>query len=280
MTTSENYPVVFVSDEDYKKGVSILGLCTAYFNNINLYAYSLMSNHIHLLVSGTTDEIAEYFDMYRKILSRTGCGTSQKVILDLQEHLYEVSDDNYMRNVIAYIHRNAFVVNPDYTPFSYPWSSGMFCFNPEALKYVAVSRKILRIAEMRRISKSRKFDDLDASNLYEVDGCICGASFCRIDVVEGLFLNAREYFYRLSRNIEATSNIAKQIGEKIILSDSEIYGLVCKLSNQNYGGLKPADLSPHIKLELAKKLHYEYNSSSKQLARIFKIDESLISVII
>ena len=59
--TPENHPVVFSSDEQFKAGMSILALCARMFDDVRIYAFQLMSNHIHLVVGGDRLRIQEFF---------------------------------------------------------------------------------------------------------------------------------------------------------------------------------------------------------------------------
>lgn len=43
--------------------------------------------------------------------------------------LKSVCDLRTLRNTIVYVNRNGYVVNPAYTPFSYPWGTGRYYFN-------------------------------------------------------------------------------------------------------------------------------------------------------
>ena len=68
--TPENYPVVFSTDEQFKAGMTILAVCAKMYPEIKIYAFQLMSNHIHLVVGGDRQTIQEFFAYYVERLGR------------------------------------------------------------------------------------------------------------------------------------------------------------------------------------------------------------------
>lgn len=59
--TPENHPVVFSTDEQFKAGMTILAVCIKMFPDIRVYAFQLMSNHIHLVIGGDKKRIQDFF---------------------------------------------------------------------------------------------------------------------------------------------------------------------------------------------------------------------------
>lgn len=123
---------------------------------------------------------------------------------------------------------------------------------------------------MREFLRSRKA--YYRTDLKTLDGYVSPMSFCRIDIAERLFVSPRDYFHRISHNIESSKEIASEIGERLYYDDSDLYLAVINLCRTKYKKDSIALLGREEKIELAKVIKYEYNASNKQICRMLKID--------
>ena len=85
-----------------------------------------------------------------------------------------------------------------------------------------------------------------------------------------MFRDAHNYFFKISKNIENYRDIAVLIGEQLYYSDDDLFSVVCKISDEQYKVKNPSQLPKSDKLELAKKMHYDYNAGIKQISRMLK----------
>ena len=83
-----------------------------------------MNNHFHFVLQGTETEIVGFFQCIAKKLKHT-----VPLAGNLRLSLKPILDLGGMRNTIAYVNRNGYVADSNYTPFSYPWSTGWYFFN-------------------------------------------------------------------------------------------------------------------------------------------------------
>lgn len=270
--TPENHPISFKTESDYMTAMSVLAVCIGMHPEVKLYAFQLMSNHIHLVTSGPVSVIRSFFDYFvnriRKVLGNS---------VDLSGFtlkLFPVSDLYYLRNAIAYVNRNGFIVNNDVTPFSYPWGSSQYFFQPSARRYHETCGRAIGVATLRELMHSRACDHL--KDLKFIDGYISPLEFCHIEEAENIFRDAKQYFYIVARNIESSSEIAKSIGESIYYTDTDLYIAASKMAKELYGDHNPKILPPEAKLDMAKRLHFDYNAGDKQLNRILGIDLSIL----
>lgn len=270
--TPEDYPVIFTNDNDYRDAMSILALTAMSFPKVNVYAFQLMSNHIHLLSSGQLSDIQDFLDYFIARLKKHFCEAVD--IKTFQFKLFHIHNLDYLRNAIAYVNRNGFVVNDNATPFSYPWGTSAYFFQPLLRDYEKVSGTAIGTKRIRELMHSRYFDNYKDVN--ETGGYISPAVYCRISEAEQLFRNARQYFYYTSRNVEAHSEIAKTIGEALCYTDNDLCYIATKLAKRDYGADKILELNAAQKMTIAKLLHYEYNASDKQLQRVLKIPQDLL----
>lgn len=209
--------------------------------------------------------ISEHF-AYRKF---SHCGRAIKW-QDFCPKLRRLESLEDVRNVIIYDNRNGYLVQEDHTPFSYPWGANQYYFNPQAKEYATATAKNMAFRELRTLSGTHDGDKLEGIKSFH--GCDLPLVFCDIYAGESLFRSAKQYFERLSRNIEANADIAKEIGERLAYTDDELYAAISKISRKKYGSSQPSLVSAVDKVELAKTMRFDYNASSKQICRILKID--------
>ena len=133
MLRGNNRQDIFEDEEDYRRMLSCLrGLCERYDDNgtrlpslCTIYAYCLMSNHIHLLIQEREESIGDtikrlgvaYARYYNKKYNRNG-------------HLFQdrfrsepVNDMSYFLVLLRYIHQNPIKAGLTDNLNDYPWSS-------------------------------------------------------------------------------------------------------------------------------------------------------------
>lgn len=115
---------IYRDDNDYHAFISILRSGLEKYG-CKLHAYCLMTNHFHLLIETSDENIAKFM----KYLA--GCYAlyfNKKYLY--QGHLFEgrykaiiVKDDNYFLHTSRYIHLNPVKAGMVENPEDYPWSS-------------------------------------------------------------------------------------------------------------------------------------------------------------
>ena len=130
-TDGNTADIIFSSNEDFKSGMNILGVCCLRSPEIIVYTFTLMNNHLHIILSGDPQKCREMFDRFRLMLKRHFIRSGRVVNLKYFNcQLIPINSLQSLRNEIAYVNRNGFVVRPDCTPFSYPWGAGAAFFSP------------------------------------------------------------------------------------------------------------------------------------------------------
>ena len=56
------------------------------------------------------------------------------------------------------------------------------------------------------------------------------------------------------------------------MTDAEMYSAACVVAKQQYNISVPSLLPSEAKLEMARKLHFDYRAGNNQIRRILKID--------
>ena len=277
LCTPGNLEEVYCTDEDdFKFAVSNIAISAAE-SDVTVVTDAQMSNHLHTLLGGAKENcqkfLANYVDREKKYFESIDRQVNLGGLVCPEPIL--ITDIDMMRSEIVYINRNGYVPNPQYTPFSYPWSCGRVYFN-DALKLVrGIPYNSLAFREKRKLCRKR-VEQMPMS--YAVlDGMILQESYSFYQLGEKMFHDAHHYMSELSKNVEAYSEISKRLGDKIFMTDDEMYPAVKMLCIQKYNITQPANLPPNAKLEMARKMHYDYNATNSQIQRILKLPANVVT---
>ena len=273
--TPEQFEIIFATEDDFMAGMTLMAICSKAFPDIRILTFELMSNHVHATLVGLRERILAFFGMYGKHLSGYLHGIGRPVDLSSWEcQLREITDLNDLRTVIVYNNRNGYLVNPSVTPFSYPWGANRFFFNPELRGFHESSSTKLTVKEIRRVFKTRSLDMY--AGLSMVSGYASPIGFCEIETTERLFRDARQYFYKLSRDVESQKTISSELGSSVCFTDDELYSILLSKCRSEYNVRSLSMLTTDMKIELAKTLHFDYHANNKQVARILRLDLALV----
>ena len=263
--------ILFADEQDFRLGINSAALAKG---PVTLYSSTVMSNHLHDIGAGRQEDLLAYFER-RKTYIRRFLKERGRVV-DLQGFscsLIPIDSLRVLRAEIVYSHRNGYVVHPHQTPFSYPWSSGRYYFNP-GLEADGVRYSQLSYKEKRALCRGRA-QDLPGDWIIS-NGMISPQSFVDIKGGEGFFRDAHQYFNLLSKNYEAYSEVAKRLGDQVFLTDEELFSAVSSLCRKNFGQARPSLLAPDDKISVAREIKQRYNASNGQIRRMLRLDAGVV----
>ncbi|MCR5350904.1 MAG: hypothetical protein K6E35_00205 [Bacteroidales bacterium] len=279
--------IIFTDAEDFLLGITLLGICLAEFPRCRMLTFTLMSNHLHLILAGPHPDIIAFFERFKKRLGNYLSRKGRHCRLErFQAQTFQIPELQALRNELVYVNRNGYLVSPNCTPFSYRWGAGAFFFNPLAWMLPRRPFSALTIREQRAFCHSRTrslpahyqvLEHFQANEDAVPAPMLFPPSFCAIREAEGYFRDAHQYFRSLSRDQEAYSEIAKRLGDKVFLTDDELYGAITSLGMREFGIAQPSLLSSQQKIEMARKMHFDYNASTKQIQRILKLPAAVLN---
>ncbi|MGM9737290.1 MAG: hypothetical protein ACI3ZT_02630 [Candidatus Cryptobacteroides sp.] len=262
-TSGKETPVIFVSDGDMAFAMNLTAQAAALNRSVSIIAFEVMNNHFHFVINAQKENIPGFWSYFSKRLARF-FPQSRDITLNIKP----IDSLKSLRNTIVYTHRNGYVTNPDFTPFSYPWGSGRYYYND-----IPCGKPVSQI-------QMRQRRDLFHCRFPEIpDGWIIGnqfvlpTSYCSIQFGMSLFRDAHHYFSLVSKNIEAYSEIADGIDDGEFLTDSELFGKLASLLKSFYHASSTRELSRAQKLDIARKLHYEFRSSNGQIRRLLGLSQ-------
>jgi len=269
--------LIFSCQEEYEFGMNAVAMVSAEFRNVTIITYVVMSDHVHLILSGEREDVVKLFEALKRKLSNYFSRRGRHIEWEkfrIGEPI-EIKDLQMLRNEIAYVNRNGFVAVAAETPFSYRWGSGNLYFN--RIRHIDYGSflKDMTYREKRLMLKSG--DTAFPENWKVYKGVILPEYYCDITFGESVFRDGNHYFSAISKSFEAYSETAKRLSDRVFLSDSELYSAVLSEIWKRFAKKKTEQLSSTEKIEMARTMNSKYNASNEQIRRILNLDRAIIS---
>ena len=266
---------VNITPDDYDFSVNNLAISAAEAG-VTVVTDSHMTNHLHALLGCRREQCFAVEEAYLYRLKKHLLAKGRTVYLgDFRcDDPIPITDLAMARNEIVYIHRNRYVVDPSFTPFSDPWSGASIYFNLRPDETGRMEARELSFRAKRELCmRSKPF----LPDTYRIrDGRILSSSYLDYRLGESLFRDAHHYFSLLTKGVEAFSQVARRLGDRIVLTEDEMYQTVKQIANQQYCVKQATLLPPKAKNEVAKTMHFDYNASNSQIQRLLKLDLSFV----
>jgi len=268
-------PVLFGVKEDYVFMMNLICQSAVATDGMEIIAFEVMSNHLHIVVSGEELFARRFFAFLDKRLKRCAKSLTCKEIPSSFEARYkEIDSLQSLRNTIVYVNRNGFVTDRNYTPFTYPWGTGKYYFNGAGFGGVNTN---LNVNEMRRMFRGRAAIFPDT---YQVnDGYILPSSYCNLELGMSLFRDAHHYFFMVSKNVETYGELALELNDGEYLTDTELVSQLVKLLKIDYNVNSLRDLGKSQKYDIARRLRFEFRSSNEQIRRVLNLTSAEVNTI-
>ena len=264
------------TEEDFKTAMTALAVAAVLFKKVRIITFELMSNHIHMILNGEAEDCLELFERFKARLRRILKTNGRIINWDaFKADILPIETLNALRNEIIYANRNAFVANPQFTPFNYPWGGGCAFFQPYFNRLPAISLRELGFNKARELTHFREIRLIEDLKFF--GDIVFIPSFCKTDIGESMFRDARSYFNSLTRNAEAFSQIAQRLKDSVFLTDEEMYAAATMYAENTYGNRQLSLLNPEQKIQLSKELHFKYNASNQQIRRLLKLDIGILN---
>ena len=269
--------VLFRDDEERKAAINFIGILVKEVS-IDLLAFALMSNHFHFIFRGDEMDAIAFFQRLKERLSRFFSRNGRPGIMNqVTADVTCITSLKQLRDEIAYVIRNPYVVRTDVNPLAWLWCSGYLYFNPLLAYMITSPADELTYREKKAISHSRE-GRLPEGLLYR-DGMLLPESFVNYRLVEQLFPNSRKFTLWVFKNIEAQIEVANRLGEKPNLSDDDLIRTTFQLSRRHFGTPEIHSLDLQQKKELALILKNNYDASNGQIARCTRMDIQIVNAL-
>ena len=266
IVTTENLPwLLFACERDFMDGANMIAV-SVHELALRLLADVEMNNHLHFVFEGAYEQVLVFVERFRKMMSRYQLAKGNPSLNRWDIQIKSIDNLKYLRNALLYVFRNPSVAMRNCTPLGYKWSSAQLMFNENLYRYSqGVPYNSLTYREKRLIAHSR---ELILPDSYRVlDGMILRECFVDYKRAESFFESAHQFFYQLGRKVESDAETARWIGEKILLPNEDVFGIVSAWYNVQ----KTSLLSTNQRLEAARRMKAELMSNNKQIAQVLRI---------
>lgn len=263
-TSGKETPVLFVTHDDMAFVMNVIAL--TYFKwklDVKILAFAVMNNHFHFVICGNRDDAEEFFHHLKKKLKR-----SFPDIGALVPCLKPIDTLAGMRNCIAYIHRNGYVANPGFTPFSYPWGTGKYYFNQ-----IPSTGSFSEVGYTENRKMFRGCNEILPGYWQMTDGYIVPQCYCSLELGMSMFRDSHHYYFAVSRNVESYSELAVELDDDEFLTDQELFSQVGVIVREQYHLPLVRDLTRTQKYDLAKTLRFRFHSSNGQISRVLGLTQ-------
>ena len=268
--------LLFRDEEDYIYGMNTLALILLRFPRVAVYAFTLMSNHIHLLLGGPQEDCEAYYDavMHRlSLLLRRKYGLTGIVPFGEKYRTTVIVNglDHFIIEVL-YLLRNPFKAKICF-PGDYPWSSvGMYFSSRGRITGQRASTFTAR--ELRKILKT----NIRIPGTVEItaEGMII-PRFVAWKAVEKAFGGGEDEFLRkLMEPVEARHNQLSGLPMELKFSDQEIATRVQAICKNELHVDSHLQLPQKELFRLCRTLSLRFGTSPDQLQRVVGVDKAAL----
>ena len=181
---------LFHTPAQYAYGMILIGLLVLKYS-LKIYSFSLMPNHIHLVLCATGNACVEAFDYFRKkINERLVKDGYPPLPPDYGFNLAPITTEKQMRNNILYVDRNV-LEKQICVPGGYPWSSCYLQFGQVEGLLGGVRAGSMSQRHLRELTGSH--EEIPADWLFHPVVGLLPSSFVDNSMFHKLFRTPKEY---------------------------------------------------------------------------------------
>lgn len=266
--------LLFRTPEDYDYGVNTLAIATLQYP-VKLICYSLMNNHLHLLLMGKRQDCLDY---YFGVIRRLRIMLKQRyditgALSDETFDMSEVTDDWMFLNEIAYILRNPYKARMA-SPYAFAWNSADVYFNPWRENMRGIPFGTLKLKEKKALLQSH-FRVPD--HWEHVNGRILNRFFVEYSLVEKRVTDSVRFFDRIrSYDIESVIHTSHGLAETITYTDGEMLERIRVICEKEYHMTSWQLLDNKTLLVLARTLSRRYSTPKTQIGRLLGLSSEVL----
>lgn len=264
---------MFHTNEQFAFGVAGLALSTLKFG-VKIYAYELMPNHFHVLLSATGAKCLEtFYFLVRRINKKLKEGGFPCLPDDYWFKLVPVETKEQMRDLLVYLARNKYEKGVC-TPFGHLWGTGYLVYNQMAQLINGTKVSDLPVREVERLVGSR----IPLPSDWEIHPLlgVLPKSFVCTEKVLDLFPSVKEYVTRVVKQYESLVKIAETVGESVEWSAPEAKDLLYGLCDSMFPGKHLYDLTADEKGRIAVRADNQYHIPVPILSQLLKLSEHVV----
>lgn len=268
---------LFYTAAQYAYGMILMGLLALRFT-LTIYSFTLMPNHIHILMSGNGDACVEAFEYFkRKLSARLKADGYPPLPADYGFKLTPIEDEGQMRLAFLYLDRNAYEKNLS-VPGGYPWGCAYYHHSQLGMLFQGTKASELSQRNLIRITGSKA--SIPSEWVFHPLLGLLPDSYINNRLFHKLFPSPKDYESRLVKEYEAFAKLGQAIGETQEYSNAELKDIANTCSRSQFAGKAVFDLSHEEKCRLCSHLHKTYVLNTAQLSYALALREHLVRQIL
>lgn len=278
-TKGEDLPWMFRDEFDFIAGINRIGFCVLSVN-VTLVDFILMDTHVHFILNGSLPICKEFINKYKQM---TGKWVSHRH--NIANHLSKVAttivpvgSEEALMEEIAYVDRNSIMAGYRCMPTEYRWGMSRYFFK-DTLSMNALLAGFEKIgARSLKILKKQLSTRVDIPRDWEIDksGMINPRCFVDYRIVESIYRSPNRYLYFLAKKLEGKIDMKLSQGVSSFIPDKEMRSITDSLTREMFGLEKKGLLNMSQRIQMAKKLRYEYGATHKQISRMLNVDVNIL----
>lgn len=265
--------LIFNNARQFAFGMFLMGLISILYG-VRIYAFTLMPNHIHIILSSTGADCLKAFDyLKRKLSLRLVKDGFSPLPADYWFKLVPIDSEEQMRTEIVYVLRNCLEEGLGVVG-GYIWSSG-WLYHSDVSKLVSGTLAGQISCRQRR---QLLLGDVVLPPDWIVNPYIGlhPGSFVDTSLVLRLFPEPKDLQTALVKDYEVMFQIARRLGELQEFNKSEIDGIVTHVLQKRFSGRELGQLSEEEKGKMAIILSRDYGLNSYQISKSIYIKEKTV----
>ena len=278
-TKGEDLPWMFRDEFDFIAGINRIGFCVLSVN-VTVVDFILMDTHVHFILNGSLPICKDFINKYKQM---TGKWVSHRH--NIANHLAKVDttivpvgSDEALMEEIAYVDRNSIMAGYRCMPTEYRWGMSRYFFK-DTLSMNALLAGFEKIGERSlKILKKQLSTRVDIPRDWEIDksGMINPRCFVDYRIEESIYRSPNRYLYFLAKKLEGKIDMKLSQGVSSFIPDKEMRSITDSLTREMFGLEKKGLLNMSQRIQMAKKLRYEYGATHKQISRMLNVDVNIL----
>ena len=265
---------MFHTESQYAYGMTVMGLLTLRFE-VEIYDFTLMPNHIHVILSGSGAQCVQAFSYFKEKINRR-----------LRRDGYPPLPENYgfkltrietreqMKTNIIYLARNPFEKQVS-VPGGYLWGSACLHHSMVAEAFDGISAQDMSKRELIRLAGSRT--SIPTHWKFHPRFGLLPSSFLNQKLFYKLFPTPKDYETRLVKDYEALVKLSEKLEEEMEFTKEELDDILSQVLQDHFQGKRTRELSGDEKGRLCRILEENYHLTHKQIADALHIPEYLVA---
>lgn len=275
--------VLFCSAPEFIAGVNRIALCLIRLgpdHPVQVVCFCLMDNHVHFILYGLEEDCILFMERYKLAtelwLRHHGKENSPGKLWSIGH--WPIRDQDRLRELIAYIHRNPTAAGMALSPAGYRWSSAALLFADHSL----IRQFGHRVDSISWNDQKRLFcskTQVPGDWILLPDDMLWPGNFVNYSLMERQFKSVTDYQFVMNKRVEEEINLEMR-KDQISLPDGEISSRARTMSGKLYGEMRISRLTLQQRISLARILKKETGANAKQVARVVHLNLAEIEPIL